>query len=85
MQDNPRRGILLMVATTIIFAIQDGISRYLAGSYDIITIVAIRYWFFAIFVGAFSARKSGGLRQAAASQRFRLKTAPIAPSPSEDN
>ena len=31
MQDNPRRGILLMVATTIIFAIQDGISRYLAG------------------------------------------------------
>ena len=45
MQDNPRRGILLMVATTIIFAIQDGISRYLAWSYDIITIVAIRYWF----------------------------------------
>ena len=42
MQDNPRRGILLMVATTIIFAIQDGISRYLAGSYDIITILAIR-------------------------------------------
>ena len=59
MQDNPRRGILLMVETTIIFAIQDGISRYLAWSYDIITIVAIRYWFFTIFVCAFSAHKSG--------------------------
>ena len=69
MQDNPRRGILLMVATTIIFSIQDGISRYLAGSYDIITIVAIRYWFFAIFVGAFSARKSGGFKQAAATSQ----------------
>ena len=69
MQDNPRRGILLMVATTIIFAIQDGISRYLAGSYDIITIVAIRYWFFAIFVCAFSAHKSGGFTQAAATSQ----------------
>ena len=69
MQDNPRRGILLMVATTIIFAIQDGISRYLAGSYDIITIVAIRYWFFAIFVCAFSAHKSGGLTQVAATRQ----------------
>ena len=65
MQDNPRRGILLMIATTIIFAAQDGISRYLAGSYDIITIVAIRYWFFALFVCAFSARKSGGFKRAA--------------------
>ena len=69
MQDNPRRGILLMVATTIIFAAQDGISRYLADSYDIITIVAIRYWFFAIFVCAFSARKSGGFKKAAATSQ----------------
>ena len=66
MQDNARRGILLMVATTIIFATQDGISLYLTGSYDIITIVGIRYWFFAIFVIAFSARKSGGSKKAAA-------------------
>ena len=65
MQDNPRRDIPLMVASTIIFAMQDGISRYLAGSYDIITIVAIRYWFFAIFVCAFCARKSGGFKQVA--------------------
>jgi len=71
MQDNPRRGILLMIATTIIFVAQDGISRYLAGSYDIITIVAIRYWFFALFVCAFSARKSGGVKRAATSRQIR--------------
>ena len=65
MQDNPRRGILLIVATIIIFAAQDGISRYLAGSDDIIRIVAIRYWFFTLFVCAVSARKSGGLKRAA--------------------
>lgn len=65
MQGNSRRGILLMIVTTIIFAARDSISRYLAGYYDIITIVAIRYWFFTLFVCAFSARKSGGFKRAA--------------------
>ena len=69
MQDNPRRGILLMIATTIIFAVQAGISRCLAGSYDIINIVAIRYWFFALFVFAFSARKLGGFKRAATTSK----------------
>ena len=60
MQDNPRRGILLMIATIIIFAAQDGISRYLAGSYDIITIVAIRYWFLRyLFVHSAPANQAG--------------------------
>ena len=63
-----------MVATTIIFAAHDGISRYLAGSYDIITIKAIRYWFFALFVCALSAQKSGGFRQAAATTQPWLQT-----------
>ena len=69
MQYNPRRGILLMVATTIIFAIQDGITRYLAGSYNIINIMAIHYWFFAKFVCALSVRKSGGLKQTSANSQ----------------
>ena len=30
---NQRTGILLMIATTLIFAIQDGISRHLSESY----------------------------------------------------
>lgn len=52
-----------MVATTIIFAVQDGLSRYLASSYDVVTIVAIRYWFFATFVCIFAVHKSGSLKQ----------------------
>ena len=39
-----------MIITTFVFAIQDGISLYLAGRYNTVTIVTIRYWFFAVFV-----------------------------------
>jgi len=39
-----------MIVTTFVFAIQDGISLYLASKYNIVTIVTIRYWFFAFFV-----------------------------------
>ena len=50
MQDNPRLGIAMMIATTIVFAVQDGISRYLAENYNVITVVMIRYMFFMCFV-----------------------------------
>lgn len=61
---NTRLGIALMVLTTVIFAAQDGISRHLAGEYNVLMVVMIRYWFFAAFVIAFAARKAGGLRAA---------------------
>ena len=32
-----------MVLTTMVFAVQDGISRYLAENYNVLTIVMIRY------------------------------------------
>lgn len=63
---NTRLGILLMVATTFIFALQDGISRHLAGEYTVFMVVMLRYWFFAAFVVAVATRKAGGLRAAAA-------------------
>jgi drug/metabolite transporter (DMT)-like permease len=66
---NPRLGIWLMVATTFIFAMQDGISRHLAGEYNVLMVVMIRYWFFAAFVIAVAARKAGGLRAAAATEQ----------------
>ena len=56
MPDN-RTGIILMVVVTFIFAMQDGISRHLAGSYNVIMVIMIRYWFFAAFVVAVAARK----------------------------
>ncbi|MEY4984909.1 MAG: hypothetical protein RIR62_3175 [Pseudomonadota bacterium] len=63
-QQNTRLGIWLMVATTLVFAMQDGISRHLAGEYNVLMVVMIRYWFFAAFVIALAARADGGLRAA---------------------
>lgn len=70
---NPRLGILLMVVTTFIFAMQDGISRHLAGEYNVLMVVMIRYWFFAAFVIAVATRKAGGLRAAAATSQPMLQ------------
>ncbi len=66
MQNNARLGILLMIATTFVFAVQDGISRHLAGNYNVIMVVMIRYWFFAAFVISVATRQSGSIRAAAA-------------------
>ncbi|SLN45819.1 EamA-like transporter family protein [Roseovarius litorisediminis] len=65
-EQNTRFGILLMIATTIVFAAQDGISRHLASEYNVLMIVMIRYWFFAAFVITVAGRKAGGVRAAAA-------------------
>jgi len=65
MQNNARLGITLMIATTIVFAAQDGISRHLGTAYNVQLIVMLRYWFFALFVLAVARRVSGGIRQAA--------------------
>jgi drug/metabolite transporter (DMT)-like permease len=59
-----RTGIWLMVATSFVFAMQDGVSRHLAGEYNAPMVVMIRYWFFAVFVIALAARAPGGLRAA---------------------
>jgi drug/metabolite transporter (DMT)-like permease len=64
-QQNTRAGIALMLTTTFIFAVQDGISRHLAGEYNVFMVVMIRYWFFGAFVIALASRSEGGLRAAA--------------------
>jgi drug/metabolite transporter (DMT)-like permease len=66
---NTGLGIWLMVATTFIFAVQDGLSRHLAGEYNVLMVVMIRYWFFAAFVIAVAARRAGGVRAAAATRQ----------------
>jgi drug/metabolite transporter (DMT)-like permease len=63
--NNTPQGILLMVATTFVFAVQDGLSRHLASEYNVLMVVMIRYWFFAAFVMTIARRKAGGLRAAA--------------------
>ncbi|MBB93287.1 MAG: EamA family transporter [Rhodobacteraceae bacterium] len=57
-------GIALMIGSTIVFALQDGMSRHLAEEYNTLMVVMIRYWFFAAFVIALAARQKGGLRKA---------------------
>lgn len=69
MQTNTRLGIWLMIATTFVFAVQDGISRQLAGDYNVYMIVMIRYWFFAAFVIAIAVRKEGSIAKAAATKQ----------------
>jgi drug/metabolite transporter (DMT)-like permease len=64
MQNNPRLGIIMMVLTTSVFAMQDGISKHLASEYNVMMVVMVRYWFFAMFVIIIAAQKSGGLKKA---------------------
>lgn len=63
-EQNTRLGILLMIATTLVFAAQDGISRHLGASYNVMMVVMVRYWAFAVFVALLAARSGGGLRAA---------------------
>ncbi|MEM1385979.1 MAG: DMT family transporter [Pseudomonadota bacterium] len=67
--DNARLGIALMSLTMFIFAAQDGISQHLAQAYNVSLVVMIRYWFFAIFVVTITARRAGGLKNAAATRQ----------------
>ena len=39
-----RKGILLMIAAVASFAVQDGFSRHLAGTYNTLMVVMVRYW-----------------------------------------
>ncbi|MEL6701233.1 MAG: EamA/RhaT family transporter, partial [Pseudomonadota bacterium] len=70
---NNRLGILLMAATTFVFALQDGISLHLAREYNVLMVVMLRYWFFAAFVIAIASRERGGLRAVAATRQPRLQ------------
>jgi drug/metabolite transporter (DMT)-like permease len=58
-----------MILSTVVFAAQDGVSRYLAANYSVMTVVVIRYWFFAAFVLVLAASRPGGIRGMARSGR----------------
>lgn len=73
-QQNTRLGIMLMIAASFVFAVQDGLSRHLASEYNVFMVVMIRYWFFAAFVVAVASRKAGGVRAAAATTQPLIQT-----------
>ena len=58
-----------MTITMLVFAIQDGISQYLAREYNVFFIVMVRYWFFAIFVFILCSRQPGGLQRVASTKQ----------------
>jgi len=62
-----------MIATTVVFAAQDGISRHLGTTYNVQMFVMLRYWFFALFVLSVARRVSGGIRQAAKTAHLGLQ------------
>ena len=62
-----------MVATTMIFALQDGLSLHLSSTYNVYMVVMVRYWFFAAFVMTVSAKQAGGLRNAARTKQPALQ------------
>ena len=68
-KNDTKMGILLMIGATIVFALQDGVSRHLASEYNVMMVVMIRYWFFAAFVIAVALRQTGSLRLAAQSSQ----------------
>lgn len=67
-EQNNRLGAWLMIATSFVFAFQDGISRHLAETYNVYMVVMIRFWFFAAFVVFLASRNPGGIRAAARSR-----------------
>ena len=70
----PCLGIMLMVATTFVFAMQDGISRHLAAEYNVFMVTMVRYWFFAAFVITLASRRPGGVAKAARTRQPLLQS-----------
>ena len=62
-------GIVLMVLTVMTFSTQDGFSRLLAGNYNTLMVVMVRYWVFGAFVMVLALRRPEGLRAAVRSKR----------------
>jgi drug/metabolite transporter (DMT)-like permease len=69
----PNAGIAFMILATFIFAVQDGVSRHLAGTYNVWMIVMIRYWFGAALVLSLAYRSQGGFRARAKTKALGLQ------------
>jgi drug/metabolite transporter (DMT)-like permease len=65
---NTQAGIWLMILAVTLFAAQDGFSRHLAETYNVLMVVMIRYWGFAAFVLIWAWRQPGGLRSVTTGQ-----------------
>lgn len=65
--DRQGLAILLICFVSMVFAVQDAVSRHLGAAYSPIFVTMVRYWFFGVFVIVMAARGPGGLRAASRS------------------
>lgn len=65
---NKAHGYIFTLLAVTIFAMQDGLSKYLGSHYPPVLVAMLRYWGFAIFVLLMAAR-AGGIRHAATTKR----------------
>ena len=69
MKNNIKIGILLMVIATLCFGVMDGVSRYLAESYNVFIINMLRSWVLAFLVLLFACRKNKGIKTISKSKK----------------
>ena len=74
-ESSTRKGILLILVVSTIFALQDGMSRHLGAIIPPAVVVMIRYWFLLAFVVLLAMRQPGGLRATMRSRRPALQIA----------
>jgi drug/metabolite transporter (DMT)-like permease len=75
MSSSQTKGIVLIIFTTLVFASQDGITKYLVEQYHVFSVTMIRYWAFAVFVIVVSMMQKGGIRQVARTRMLKLQLA----------
>ena len=73
MKNDIRLGIVLMVSATLFFAVMDGVSRYLAETYNVMVINMLRAWVLALIVILISMRKGKGVQKVAKSGNYYLQ------------
>lgn len=70
-EQNNRKGTVFLIAAMLVFAAQDGISGHLGKSYNVFSIVMLRYWIFALF-GIWLMRRAYGSTAPALQSPFKM-------------
>ncbi len=69
------KGYLFVLAAIVIFATQDGFTKFLGNHYPPILVTMIRFWAFAVFVTLMAAASPGGIRRAVVTRHPYLQMA----------
>jgi hypothetical protein len=56
-QDQIVKGIIALILATLFFAVQDAITKHLTSTIPVAQLIAIRFFFFALFALIYASRK----------------------------